>query len=243
MLFQKNTTSRSIWFFVCNSSGPMTGLDASDLTLVAFLCESGIRYRLSDALHDIASPTSDFTAGGVVEDPGIGAGFYRVDIPDSWFGVAGCGTIRLEAAGSINPPLEFGVVEWNPATGAGMTVESCESVTETVQANLIEIIGAAVTEVNAGSVATNLAYFFDMASPIDFTVQNLSNAIDNAHPDSLEVEAGITMTEALKAIAAATAGVSTDDGNTFQAIGNDATTRITASVDGDGNRTSVNLSL
>lgn len=82
---------------------------------------------------------------------------------------------------------------------------------------------------------------------IENRARSLTAAERNAIADALlartdGIETGVTPKTALRAIAAVTAGVIADAGTsteTFKAVGNAGTTRVTVTVDADGNRSAV----
>lgn len=105
MLFVPGSTSQSITIQIVNDSGlAVTGLVAAGFPTVLYK-KAGPSLPANITLVDLALVSSPWVSGGVKE---ISGGYYRLDLPDAVFAVAGGATIIGDATGKhlVCPPVD-----------------------------------------------------------------------------------------------------------------------------------------
>lgn len=164
-----------------------------------------------------ASPT-----GTVAE---VGNGLYKLTPSADDVGTLGPLVVRATGTGAVTYMSECRVVAYDPYDSVRQGLTALPNATAGASGGVYVVGGTGVT------VATNN----------DKTGYKLAS--DGL--DSIPVETGVNARQALSPILAASAGVISGAGTGTIVIrgGNVATTRITASTDGGGNRTAVTLSL
>lgn len=159
-------------------------------------------------------------------------------VPNNWLTAAGIAGDAITAAKiAADAGSEIGTAVW--ASGArtltslsGLTVDTVTTLTNlpAVPNNWLTAAGIAADAITAGKVAA------DVGAELAAALLDLANA----------VETGVTVRQALRLMASALGGVLDGAATatvTSKAAANSGTTRITATVDADGNRSSVTLNL
>lgn len=193
MIFDSGVASQSIDIQIVDDTGlPVTGLLAAGFPALKYSIAGANPDVTFPALSDLAALTSGYTSGGVKER---GEGVYRLDLPDTLFATAGRVKIRGEAANKhviadtieIAPPVNTvrlnGTAQTARDIGASVLLTSgtgtgqIDLVNGQVNANLTQILAAALTESTAGNLAGAFNKLFDVAAPV-FTAASVNQGGD-----------------------------------------------------------------
>lgn len=236
MIFPPGATSKSLDVQIVDDSGlPVTGLVAATFPAV-YWSLAGNTESTAISLSDLAAITTAYTSGGVKERDGS-AGVYRIDLPDAALTNAGAVRVYGEASG------KHLICEAITVVAAPLDAAGVRNAVGLASANLDTQL-ADLPTVAEFEARTLLAADYGTAT----AVGDLPTAEENAAAllDLTDgVETDLTPREAMRLFAAALGGVLSGGGTTTITIkgAGVATTRVTATVDEDGNRSAVTLNL
>jgi hypothetical protein len=242
----KGTTSYRAYVFIQDSNvttgAGLTGLVFNSPNLVASYVRPGAA-RVAITLGT-QTVTGAYSSGGFVEvDSTNMPGLYRLDIPDAALATGvNAVVVMLKGATNMVPcvlEVELTATDNQAATTGGITnLDATISSRSTYAGGAVASVTGAVGSVTAAvTVGTNN----------DKTGYALSSAGNNSTADALldranAVEAGATPRQSLRLILAALAGKLSGAATSTVIIRNavaDSKDRIVATVDADGNRSSV----
>lgn len=249
---KQGTTSKSLYVFIYDSSvttgAGLTGLAFNTSSLTAYYVQPG--GSATSITLATQTATGAYSSGGFVAVDGTNMpGLYRLDIPNAALTGAASVVVMLKGATNMAPcvlEIELTAVDNQDATRFGLSAlpnaaaeASGGLVTRGTGTGQITVSSGAVT------VGTNNDKTGYTASTVsDKTGYSLSTSGIDAILDRTDgVETGWTPRQALRIIAAALAGKLSGAATTTVAIRSitDSKARITATVDADGNRSSVSL--
>lgn len=153
---------------------------------------------------------------------------------------AGLATPTNITAGTIT------TVSGNVNGSVGSVTGAVGSVTGLTAANLDTTVSSRAATGEAAAAAATLNDLSSVEAQAAAAAAITAAGLSTFAPGTDEVESGITWDEWAKALGAVLAGMLSGGGTTtvtFEAIGNDGTDRVQATVDADGNRSAVTLTL
>ncbi len=238
----KGTTSYSAYVFVQDSSvstgAGLTGLAFNTAGLVA----SYVRPRAARQAIALVTQTATgaYSAGGFVEVDSVNMpGLYRLDVPDAALAAgANAVVIMLQGATHMAPvvlEIELTAVNNQDATAFGLGSLDAAVSSRLASGSYTAPDNTAIAAIQAKT--DNLPNSPAGVSDIPSASANADALLDRADA----IETGLTPRQALRLLASALAGKLSGAATTTITIRNtaDSKTRITATVDSDGNRSAV----